>query len=87
MKRRLFNQDRIHSLDDRMVDIKIFIQKLVDSGYEKETRGEILRSGIKRYYRLRLQEETGTRKLYRSATDMKVGRILKPLKTREWFKP
>ena len=82
MKRRLFNQDRSHSVEERMVDGKIFIQKLIDSGYDKATRLEILKAGIKRYYRLRLQEAAGNRRLYRSGNDLLQHRTLKPLKTR-----
>ena len=70
-----------------MSDIKVFIQKMSDSGYDKATRGEILKSGLKRYYRLRLQEEAGCRRLYRSGQDLQQGRTLKPMKVRDWFKP
>ena len=43
-------------------------------------------SGLSRYYRIRLQEAAGGRKLYRSAGEMKKARILKPLKQKAWYK-
>ena len=54
--------------------------------YGRETRKEIITSGVKRYYRLVLQEMVGVRKLYRSREDMKEGRRLKSLWNRTWFK-
>ena len=50
--------------------MKDLIQKLADSGYGKEMRIEILKAGIKRYYRLILQEIAGVRSLYRSLIQM-----------------
>ena len=32
-KRRLYNQDTAHTVEERMKDLDIFIQKLADSGY------------------------------------------------------
>ena len=62
-KRRLFNQDRAHSVEDRLKDLKALVQKMADSEYGKNTRQEILKAGIKRYYRLLLQEVAGVRSL------------------------
>ena len=62
-KRRLYNQDRYHTTQDRLVDLKVLIQKLIDSGYGKDGRKEILTAGIKRYYRLVLQEISGGRSI------------------------
>ena len=86
VKRRLINMDRTHGKKERKEELKKFSQKMVDSAYGKETRKEILTSGIKRYYRLILQELAGMRKLYRSRDDMKEGRRLKSLWSRTWFK-
>ena len=35
LKRRMFNQDRRHTIEERMSDIKVYIQKMVDSGQLK----------------------------------------------------
>ena len=86
VKRRLLNMDRSHGKEERKQEIKKFSQKMVDSAYGKETRKEIITSGVKRYFRLVLQELAGVRKVYRSREDMKEGRRLKSLWNRTWFK-
>ena len=86
-KRRLYNQDRSHSIQDRLGDMKNLIQNLADSGYGKEIRVEILKAGIKRYYRLILQEIAGVRSLYRSLIETAPQRKLKKLTVRTWFRP
>ena len=78
--------DRTHGKEERKEELRKLSQKMVDSAYSKETRKEILTSGVKRYYRLILQELAGMRKLYRSREDMKEGRKLKSLWNRTWFK-
>ena len=47
-----------------MTDLSTYIQKLADSGYGKETRKEILVEGMKRYFRIVLQQANGGRFLY-----------------------
>ena len=86
-KRRLLNQDRAHTVEDRLGDVKALAQKMADSEYGKDTRQEILKAGIKRYYRLLLQEVAGGRSLYRTLEEMIPQRRVKQLKTRVWFKP
>ena len=86
-KRRLFNQDRAHQVDERLKDITVLIQKMANSGYGRDMRKEILVAGIKRYYRLVLQELAGGRSLYRPLDEMAPQRRMKALKTRLWFKP
>ena len=70
-----------------MRDLSVFTQKLMDSGYGKSCRREILTSGIKRYYHLVLQEIAGGRSVYRSVQEMLPQRRIKLLKTKRWFKP
>ena len=73
IKRRMANMDRLHSKEERISELKIFSQKMCDSAYGKENRQEIVKAGLKRYYRLLLTEKAGGRKLYRSSTEMKEG--------------
>ena len=82
-KRRLYNQDRDHTVTDRLKDLK----DLIDSDYGKESRREIRKAGIKRFYRLILQEAAGGRSLYRSIEDILPQRKLKQLKIKTWFRP
>ena len=86
-KRCLFNQGRDHKVEERVKDIYTFINKLVNSGYGKDLRREILTAGIKRFYRLMLQEAAGGRSLYRSMEEIVPRRRLKGLSTRMWFRP
>ena len=74
--------DPYHSKEERLLMIREFRQKLIDSYYSKETRREILTSGITRYYRLILLELARRRSLYRSMEELKDGREKKSLKTK-----
>ena len=76
-RRRMMNMDRQSSREERLNVLRKFSQKLEDSGYSRDVRQEIMKSGLTRYYRLVLQEIAGGRKLYRSAEEMKDGRSLK----------
>ena len=87
VRRRLFNQDTQHSIEERVGVLKTFSQKMVDSGYTMDVRKEILESGIKRYFRLRLSQEAGVRNLYRTPGEMKTSRERKSTSARAWFKP
>ena len=64
VKRRLYNQDKLHSIKERETELERFSKKMIDSSYTSEVRREILVSGIKRYYRMRLMEVSGVRSLY-----------------------
>ena len=85
VKRRLYNQDKDHRVKDRLRDLTTFTQKMIDSGYGKDLRREILKAGIKRYFRLTLQEQAGGRSLYRSLREMAPQRRLKQLNTRNKY--
>ena len=63
VRRRMMNQDKHHDREERIILLKKFSQKLIDSGYGKENRRDILKSGMTRYYRITLMEEAGIRKL------------------------
>ena len=49
-------------------------------------RKEVIKSAVTKYYRQILEQETGGRKLYRSAEEMAEGRRLKTLLNKTWFK-
>ena len=63
------------------------LERFLKSGYGKQMRREILKAGVKRYYRPRLQEEVGGRSLYRSLQEMAPQRSSKQMMTRTWFRP
>ena len=79
--------DPLHNTEERKDVLARFSQKMIDSGYTKEVRKEIICSGIRRYYRLRLQNIAKTRNLYRNQEEMSNSRKAKWKKGRAWFKP
>ena len=87
VKRRLYNQDRFHSIKERERELERFSKKMVDSEYTSEVRREVLRSGIRRYYCMRLMEISRVRSLYRSGGEMKKSRRERMGKRVAWFKP
>ena len=87
VKRRILNQDSRHSKEEREIVLRGFSQKLIDSGYTKEVRKEILASGVRRYYRLRLQDSNGVRNLYRTSEEMLQSRRKKSGLNGAWFRP
>ena len=56
--RRFCNMDQHHTEEERDEVVKRFLQKLVDSGYNKEHREEIIKSGCKRFSRRLIQDAT-----------------------------
>ena len=78
--------DMDHSQEEKKEIIGDFLQKMADSGYKHPSRKEIIKSAVKKYYRQLLEQETGGRKLYRSAEDMAETRKMKSLMNRSWFK-
>ena len=45
------NTDRRHSTEEVLEILRKFSQKLVDSGYDRGTRQEIVQSAIRKHYR------------------------------------
>ena len=62
--------------------VKQNILLLSNSGYRKEGTKEILQSGIRRYYRLVLQEVADSRALYKLPEEMAPTRKVKDLKSK-----
>ena len=57
-----------------------------DSGYGAPIREEVICSGVKIYWRRRLNEMAGIRDLYRSREEMDQQGRYKQMSTRVWFK-
>ena len=87
IRRRMYNMDPLHSTEERKDVLAEFSQKMIDSGHTKEVQKEIICSGVRRYYRLRLQDVARTRNLYRNQEKMSTCRKAKWRKVRAWFKP
>ena len=86
MRRRFLNTDWYHPEPEVDIIIKDFLQKLTDSGYDPNTRMEIMKSAARKYFRQAMDQETGGRRLHRSAGEMSQGRALKSLQASTWFK-
>ena len=87
IKRRLMNADRDHKEEERAEILRHFLIKMANSGYGPPTRQEVLKSGIRRYFRRLFMEQTGGPKLYRTEDQLKEGRRFKQLLTKRWYKP
>ena len=49
--RKLRNMDRVHEQSEVLEIIKIFSQKMVDIGYDSQSRKEVLKSGVRKHPR------------------------------------
>ena len=85
--RRMRNMDEYHTVEERKEVLCKFLKKMADSGYGPPTREEILKSGIRKYYRKVSDQETGGPRLYRGPEEMKENRRFKDLLTKRWFRP
>ena len=65
---------------------KAVVRDFIDSGYKHKTRKEIILSAMRKYYHQILEQETGSRMLYRSAGEMVETRKLKSLSNKTWFR-
>ena len=72
--------DRYHSWEDQREVVSDYIQKMCDSGYDHPTRVEVIKSGVKKYFRQVVEQESGGRRIYRSAEEMASSRKLKVLR-------
>ena len=64
-----------------------FLIKMANAEYGPPTRKEVLKSGIRRYFRKLFMEQTGGPRLYRTDEQLREGRRYKQLLTKRWFKP
>ena len=64
-----------------------FLGKMANSQYGPPTRKEVLKSGIRRYYRKVHCQETGGPKLYRNKEELEKGRKFKELLNKRWYRP
>ena len=78
--------DADHTWEDQKFVLSDFIQKMTDSGYDHLTRSEVIKSAAKKFYCQLMEQESGGRRLYRSAEDMAVARRLKDLTNKTWFR-
>ena len=85
--RRLLNMDRLHPWSEVVETLNNYSKKLERSGYSASTRADVLRASIQTYRKMRKEEDTGKRPLYRSREWMEVKRNLeKESKKSSWSK-
>ena len=86
LKRRMMNTDGAHS-EEEIVEIgRRFLKKMTDSGYGTATREEVIKSGLRSYYRRLGEAQKEGRGVYRSSQQMKESRRYKSLQKKTWFK-
>ena len=76
LRRRFLHMDADHTWEDQRFVLSDFIQKMTDSGYDHLTRSEVIKSAAKKFYRQLMEQESGGKRLYRSAEDMAAARRL-----------
>ena len=83
----MMNMDLYHSEAERVEVLTTFLGKMANSQYGPPTRKEVLRSGIRRYYRKVHIQETGGPKLYRNKEELEKDRKFKELLNKRWYRP
>ena len=68
------NTDSAHTDEEVTEIMKIFFKKMVDSGYGTSTREEVIKSGLRNYYRKVEGATKEGRSVYRSSAQMKASR-------------
>ena len=86
VKRRLMNMDLFHTEQERVEVLATFLKKMANSQYGPPTRKEVLKSGIRRYFRKVHAQETGGPKLYRTKEELEKGRKFKEHLSKRWYK-
>ena len=85
--RRMRNTSRKVVLQERLEILQKFIQKMKQSGYGEKLRREVVKAGLKGYYKMIKREILGNRRVNR---DQKVGRRERDIKavvgSSTWFK-
>ena len=78
--------DLDHTWEEQRSVLSDFIQKMTDSGYDHLTRTEVIRSAAKKFYQQLMEQESGGKRVYRSAEEMASARRLKDLANKTWFR-
>ena len=86
VRRRLRNMDVRHTLQDKLAVIGKFLQKMADSGYDSGTRGEVVKSEIKKYFREVNAAKKGGTSIYSSREEIEKKKVASKLLNRQWFK-
>ena len=78
--------DADHTWEEQRSVLSDCMQKITDSGYDHQTRSEVIKSAAKKFYRQLVEQESGGKRLYRSAEDMATAKRLKDLTNKTWFR-
>ena len=83
LRRRYGNRERLHTSQEMDAVVGAFFQKLANSGYDRETRTQILRSAMVKFYRKILDSKMGGHQLYRSSSEIERARRFKGLELKK----
>ena len=86
MRCRYRNMDPNHKMEEILEVARSFMVKMANSGYNKATRWEVLRSATVKFYREKAEWLTGGKSLYRSKQEMATRRRFKALEATNWFR-
>ena len=86
VRRRLRNTDRHHSETDLVGILTTFSQKLIDSQYDTLSRQEVLKSGIRKYFREMASAVKAGNSLYRTRKEMDGKKEIMSLMNKPWFR-
>ena len=85
MRRRLRNMDTDHNTEEILAVTRKFCTKLANSGYNQQTRWEVLRSATTKYFRDLAEWKTGGKAMYRGREELALRRKFKALEMTTWF--
>ena len=77
--------DKRHNLQERLEVARMFIKMMTDSGYDTNTRGEVVRSAVRKFYReMDVAKEAGN-SIYRTRQEIEKKKELSRLLNRPWY--
>ena len=68
--RRMLNMDKLHSWEEVTATLNKYSKKLERSGYSANVRADVIRSSIQTYWKMKGEEDSGGRPLYRPRTQL-----------------
>ena len=86
VRRRLRNTDRLHFETELVSILTTISQKLIDSQYDTLSRQEVLKSGVRKYFRELASAVKVGRSLYRTRKEMDGKKEILSLINKLWFR-
>ena len=78
--------DSNHNQEEKLSIIKKFLQKMTDSGYDRKTREEVIKSALRKHHRQLMTADREGRSIYQSREEIEKSKSLVKLLNRPWFR-